>query len=230
MRRFLNEIYGYMTMPMLDAEGGGGGGGEPEPDVKLEMTQDELDALIAKRLGQERKKYGDYDEIKTKLSELETAEAERKKAAMTEAERIQAELTVAKQAAEEAENARKQTLETANQRAIKAEFKLAAAGANIRADALEDAFVLADKAGISVDDGGNVVGVKEALDALIAKKPYLVEQAPVKPRIIGEPNNPKYNGGKTKEQLLSDAAEKAKNSGRIEDLAAFQKLKRELEG
>ncbi len=192
---------------------------EPTPEPKtVTMTQEELDALITKRLGQERKKYGDYDELKTKLSEFEKVEDERKKAAMTEAERMQAELEAAKKAAEEAEGKTVAALKAANDRVIKADFKLLAAAANIRADALEDAFLLADKSGITVDDGGNVVGVKEALEALVAAKPYLVEAPSAKPKEIGSPSNPPKDERKTLEAQLEEA-KKLKQLGRVIELS-----------
>jgi len=191
---------------------------DPEPKT-VTMTQEELDALIAKSKGQVKRQYADYDDLKSKLSEYEKAEAERKQAQMSEQERIQAELDAARQKAEEAEKAREQALSAANQRAIKAEFKLAAAGANIRPDALDDAFVLVDKAGISVDDDGNVVGVKEALEALIAAKPYLLDvKQPQNPKVIGEPNNPKEEERKTLQAQLDDA-KKRKDFGKVVELS-----------
>jgi hypothetical protein len=50
------------------------------------------------------------------------------------------------------------------------------------------------------------------------------------PKTIGNPSNPNPNetAQKTAEQLLKEAEEKAKKSGRIEDVAAYSKLKREL--
>lgn len=191
---------------------------EPEPKPEPTFTQAELEAKIAERLSRERKKYADYDELKTKLSDYEAAEAERQRAAMTEQERLQAELEAAKQAKEAADNARNQALDTANKRAIRAEFKLAAAGANIRTDALDDAYTLVDKAGISVDDEGNVVGVKEALEALVASKPYLVATEPAKPKPIGGPNNPKTEERKTLEVQLEDA-KKRKDFSKVIELS-----------
>jgi len=193
---------------------------EPKPEPKVvTMTQDELNDMIAKRLARETKKFSDYDDLKTKLSDYEKAEAERKQAQMSEQERIQAELEAAKQRAEEAEKAREQALSAANQRAIKAEFKLAAAGVNIRGDALDDAFLLVDKAGISVDNDGNVVGVKEALDALISKKPYLLDvKQPQSPKVIGEPNNPKEEERRSLQAQLEDA-KKRKDFGKVVEIS-----------
>jgi len=193
---------------------------EPTPEPKtVTMTQDELNALIAKEKAKAKKPYANYDEISAKLAELEKAEEQRKLAEMSEQERIQAELSTYKKAAEEAEAARSQALELANQRSIKAEFKLAAAGANIRADALEDAYILVDKSGITVDEGGNVVGVSEALEALVTAKPYLIEvKQPQNPKIIGEPNNPKEEERKTLQAQLDDA-KKRKDFGKVVELS-----------
>lgn len=201
---------------------------EPTPEPKtVTMTQEELDAIIDKRIGKVKRQYADYDELKTKVTEHEKAEAERKLAAMTETERLQAEIEAAKKAAEDAEKAREQALTAANQRLLKAEYKSLAGELGIRKDALDDAFTLLDKNGITFD-GDDVGGIREAIQALVDAKPYLLEKA--KPRNIGEPNNPPPNGEKSKEQRLKDAADKAKRSGRIEDMAAYGLLKRELEG
>lgn len=191
----------------------------PEPPATVTMTQEELDGMIAKRLARETKKYADYDEVKTKLSDYEKDAAERQKAQMSEQERQQTELAEALKRAEDADNARKQALDTANQRAVKADFKLMAASVNIRADALEDAFLLADKSGISVDENGNVTGVEDMLKALIASKPYLVEvAAPIKPKVIGEPNNPKEEERKTLQAQLDDA-KKRKDFSKVVELS-----------
>lgn len=219
----------------LFAEGDDDGGEEtppgddapPEPKV-VTMTQDELNALISKSKAQAKKPYADYDELKTKLSDYEKAEAERKLAEMSETERLQTEVDAAKKAAEDADNRAKQSVDKTNQRLLKAEFKSLALDAGLRKDAIDDAYVLADKSGFVVGDEGDITGVKEALEALVASKPYLVEKA--KPRQIGDANNPPPSNEKTKEQRLKDAFDIAKKSGRVEDRAAYSILKRELNG
>jgi hypothetical protein len=201
----------------------------PVPPKKLEMTQEEFDAKIAERLARQAKRYGDYDDLKTKLSTLETAEAERAKAAMTETERVQAEKDAAIKRAEDAEAQRTEALSKADKRVIKSEFKALAREMGVRADALDDAHVLADLTGVSVDDDGNVIGAKEAVEALMAAKPYLAEVAKKEPKSIGNPSNPNPDQtAKTKDQLLKDAADKARTSGRPEDMAAYSALKIEL--
>ena len=200
---------------------------EPPVPKKIEMTQEEFDAKIEERLARERKKYAGHDEMKTRLAELEQAEEERKKADMTEKERAEAEKAEALQRAADAEVASAKTLEAANQRLIKAEFRAVARELSIRPDALDDALVLADLTPVKVDENGNVIGVKDAVQALITNKPYLVEKA--KPQHIGGPGgNDDKKPDKTKEQLLAEAAEKARKSGRIEDRIAYADLKEEL--
>jgi hypothetical protein len=204
----------------------------PKPPEKVVFTaeqQAEVDRIASERAQRERKKFADYDDLKTKLSTLETAEAERAKAAMTETERVQAEKDDALKRAQEAEAQRTEALSKADKRVIKSEFKALAREMGVRADALDDAHVLADLTGVSVDDEGNVVGAKEAVEALMAAKPYLAEVAKKEPKSIGNPSNPNPDqAAKTKEQLLKDAADKARTSGRPEDMAAYSALKIEL--
>lgn len=65
-----------------------------------------------------------------------------------------------------------QRLRKANDRLIAAEIR--ETGARIGLIDPEAAFTLMDKSGVAVDDNGSVSGVREALDALVAQKPYLV--------------------------------------------------------
>lgn len=199
---------------------------EPTPDPKL-VPQDEVDRIVADRLARERKKFADYDDVKAKLTALEQAEADRKKAELTEAERLAAELEEARKQAQAAAEARESEKTSANDRIIKAEFKTLARDANIPADRLAAALKLADLSTVTVDDEGNVVGAGDAVTALIEANPYLVAQVTPKP-IGGSAGGGDPLPDKTKEQLLEAAAEKARKSGRIEDQVAFAKLKREL--
>ena len=63
-------------------------------------------------------------------------------------------------------------IRVANDRLIAAEIR--EIGAQIGLVDAEAALALIDRSGVSVDDNGDVSGVREALDALIAAKPYLV--------------------------------------------------------
>jgi hypothetical protein len=199
------------------------------PAKKLEMTQEELDRMIADRITRERKKFADYDDIKTKLSDHEKAEEARKLADMSDKERLEAEKADALEKAQAAEESRDKALTAANQRLIKSEFRALARESGIRADALDDAFKLADTSAVSVDDDGNVIGVKDVIEALVKDKPYLAEAKKETPKKIGEgTNHSDDKTQKTAEQLLADAADKARRSGRVEDRMAYAALKSEL--
>ncbi|EMT54722.1 scaffold protein [Brevibacillus borstelensis AK1] len=193
-----------------------------DPEPTKTFTQEELDKIVADRIARERKKYekyADYDDLKKKAEEYERAEEERKKAEMTAQERLEAEKAEALRKAQEAEEAAQRTMSTANQRLIKSEFKLLAKEAGIRADALEDAYKLADFSGVTVDEDGNVDGVKAVIESLIAGKSYLVEQAKKEPKTIGGPSGYSNNDeAKTLEAQLEDA-KKQRNFSKVVELS-----------
>lgn len=86
---------------------------------------------------------------------------------------------------QEANRKAQEAEQKANQRLINAEVKLLAAEMGlIDADA---ALALMDKANVEVDESGNVIGVKEALEALVETKPWL-KKAEAKP--VGSGTNP----------------------------------------
>lgn len=171
---------------------------DPDPTPDKTFTQADLDRIVADRLARDRKGREDYDDIKTKLTTLEQAEADRDKA-----------------------------LTTANQRLIDAEFRSLAREANIPTDRLAAALKLADLTAVTLDDEGNAVGVKEAVEALVSANGYLIEKTQPKP--IGGASGGKADPpDRTKEQRLRDAAEKARKTGRIEDRMAYSALKDEL--
>lgn len=186
-----------------EGAGNGGEGGEKT------FTQAELDRILADRLDRDRKKYADYDDLKAKITEFERAEAERQKQAMTEQERLAAEKAEAERKAQEAEDRAAQTLAAANERLIKAAFMLKARAANVREDALDDAFKLADFSGVTVGDDGSAIGVDEVVTALIASKAFLLEVKSPQPKIIGDERGVDVNDEvKTLEQQLDEARKK----------------------
>lgn len=67
------------------------------------FTQAELNAIIADRLGREKEKYKDYDELTKLKTDIET----KKQAEMTELEKAKLDLETYKQKITEAENAKK---------------------------------------------------------------------------------------------------------------------------
>ncbi|MCY9582446.1 hypothetical protein [Paenibacillus alvei] len=199
---------------------------DPTPEPEKTFTQAELDDIVTKRLERERKKFTDYDDLKSKLAEYEHEREEKQRAEMTEIERFKADL--------EKDQAAKQTLESelttlresVKQEHIRNAFITAAQAANIAY--IDDAWSLADKSEINVGDDGKVVGIDALIASLVESKPFLVAQNPTKPKTIGDPTDVPPKGQKTAEQMLKEAADKARASGRSEDRAAYAKLKREL--
>jgi hypothetical protein len=190
---------------------------KPEKIVFTPEQQAEVDRIAAERAARERKKFADYDDVKTKLSDYEKAEEERRLASLSEKERLEAEKADALTKAQAAEEARDKALTAANQRLIKAEFKALARELGIRSDALDDAHKLADLSAASVDDDGNVLGVRDVIEALVKDKPYLAEQAKKEAKSIGNPSNPPQpNEIKTLEQQLEEAKQKRDFSKVIE--------------
>lgn len=111
-----------------------------------------------------------------RLAEYEKAENDRKQAEMTEVQKANAAKEAAEKRAAEAE-------QRANQRLIESAFISEASRLGVKYP--EDAYALADKSGVSLDDKGKVVGVAEAVDAVVKSG-----RLP-----IGTPRAPGLNGG-----------------------------------
>lgn len=219
-------------MPLFDADDQAGGSQVEEPTTKqpnddqpkkIELTQEELDAMITKRISRTESKYADYGELKEKLSAYEKAEQEKADAELTELDRIKKEL----EAKSEVEQSLTQQIEdlkkAGEQEKITNAFIKSATSANIAY--LDDALRLADLSGVSVEDG-KVIGVEDVVKALVEEKPFLIAQ---KPKPIGQSTNSGTDKiDKTPDQIIKEAEEKARKSGRVEDRAAVALLKRQL--
>lgn len=200
-----------------------------DPEPAKTFTQEELDKIVADRIARERKKYekyADYDDLKKRAEEYEKVLEERRLSEMSEKERLE---EIAKKY-----EAEKQTLaseleqvrESVKRERVVNEFIKVATALNVAY--IDDALKLADLSAVTVDEEG-VKGVKEAVEALVQHKPFLLAQAKKEPKTIGNPSNPNPDGGqKTAEQLLKEAADKARRTGRIEDRMAYAQLKSEL--
>lgn len=202
---------------------------KPEQPEKT-FTQAELDEIVAKRLERERKKYekfADYDDLKARLAEYEKEREERQRAEMTEIERYKADFEKVTSEKQTLEQQLTELRETIKREKIVNEFIKVATALNVAY--IDDALKLADLSAVTVDEEG-VKGVKEAVEALVQHKPFLLAQAKKEPKTIGNPSNPNPNEAaqKTAEQLLKEAAEKARRTGRIEDRMAYAQLKKEL--
>lgn len=195
-----------------------------KPQEKM-LTQAEFEEALKKRLERERKKFDGFDDMKAKLAQYESQEEERRKAELTETERAQ---EIAKQFEEE-KNALTAQLEAlrkqSEQERIHNEFTKVASSANI--EYIDDAIALADLSAVSIDEDGKVVGIDDVVKALVENKPFLVAKKQKQP--IGTATNGGTGGqsDKTAEQLLAEAAEKAK-SGTTKDRVAYAQLKKQL--
>lgn len=195
-----------------------------EPQEKL-LTQAEFEEALKKRLERERKKFADYDDIKTKLTTYEQAQKERQEAEMTELEKLQAKLaeketneqTLAQQLAE--------VQKAAERERIRNEFIKVATSANIAY--IDDAITLADLSAVNIDEDGKVVGVDDVVKALVENKPFLVAQKKQAQPIGTATNGGQQSNDKPAEQILEELRQKARKSGRIEDRVAYDKARKQ---
>lgn len=190
-----------------DPNAGGTGGNDPNAGDKGGNTekvtftpeqQAEVDRIIAERLAranataskralEEQAKalgFETYAELEAAVKAQKAAQEKEK----TDLQREQEAKQAAEQRAQQAEAKAKQAL-------IKSAFVAAAAGANLVN--IEDAFQLADLTAVTVSDEGQVDGVKEAVEALVKAKPYLVQAGGTQQTTGG---NPARGHGQSKEQ------------------------------
>jgi len=236
MRRFINALSGIYTpsAPMYDNDdgSGGGGGGRGDDDGAdkrtVTMTQAELDALIGREKGRATKKFADYDELKAERDRLKAEEDARKAAELTETQRLQAEKDEAlRKAAEETDKAAK-AKEAADRRVVDAEIRSIARSFN--ANDASDVLSFVDKAKITVDEDGNVVGVEDAVKAVKEAKPYLFKPATTGADAGGSGNpNRSHDPNAADRTRLAELAEVARRTNRIEDKVAYAELKRKIE-
>ncbi|NRG30706.1 phage scaffolding protein [Niallia circulans] len=226
LQTFAEETGGEQTTP-AEAENKPGEKDDKLPGVKkVEMTQEEFDLTLQKRIERVHKKYADYEEKAKRLAELEKAEEERKKAEMSEIERLAAEKEEAAKKAEEAAEQAKKAQEAANKRIVDTEIKSIARALN--ANDLNDVLALLDKSVIEVDEAGNVKGAEEAVKALKETKPWMFKPA-IGADASGGSNpqkNPSINEISAKEKELAEAKEKALKDSRF--MGAVTRIYNEL--
>jgi hypothetical protein len=203
---------------------------ETKPESKT-FTQEELDKIVADRIARERKKlekFADYDDIKTKASEYEKALEEKRLAELSAQER--AEELAKKYEAERNDLEKKLTdyqSKVERQQVVNAFIK-AAPGVNIPADRIDAALKLADLSAVSIGEDGVANGLEDVLNALVTNYSFLAEVKKPQKQIGEATNSLRDTSEKTSEQLLKEAADKAKRSQKIEDKIAYAALKAQL--
>lgn len=213
-------------MPLFNADDQAGGGQaeeqtptQPSDDQpkKLELTQEELDALITKRISRVESKYADYGDLKEKVSAYEKAEQEKADAELTELERIKKELE-AKSETEMSLAKQIEDLKKADeQNKITNEFiKIATAHGIAYVD---DALRLADLSEVKVEEG-KVLGIEGVVKEIVDNKPYLIKAAQNSKPIGQATNGGGESGGeiKTLESQLT-TAKKEKNFSKVVELS-----------
>lgn len=148
-----------------------------------------------------------------KLDEYEAAEQKRREAELSETEKLTKRL-------QDAETARQQAITTANDRLIRAAFIAEAATAGVEFPA--DAFALADRSNVTVDESGNVSGVTEAVKALVDAK-----RLPLRNRTVATlDGGAGGNGGQRQTVLSEQELQIARRMGiKPEDYAAHKRSK-----
>lgn len=148
------------------------GGGNSLEKGERTFTQAELDAILADRLVRERSKYAGFDDLKAKAEKWAEFEESQK-----------SETQKAIEAAQKAQQERDAAIQAGNTAMIKAKFLAVAASQG--AEHPEDAYLLAQKNGVAIDDEGNVTGVDTAVQALIDAKRLPLSGKPTAPKLDG---------------------------------------------
>lgn len=125
------------------------------------FTQEELDAIVQHRLGRERTKFSDYDELKAKAEKLDEIET----ASKSDLEKAQMER-------DEAKAERDKLLQTSTADKVKAAAIAELAKQGVKN--AEAAFRALDTTGLTVSDDGTVSGVEDAVTSLLAEVPAFV--------------------------------------------------------
>lgn len=189
-------------------------------------TQAQIDEMITKRIERERKKFADYDDLKSKLSEYELQAEEQRQSELSDLQKAQEQAQQFETQLQELTAQLEAERTNAHQQAIKNEFIKVASSANIID--IDAAMALSDLSAVEIGEDGKVNGVDDVIKSLVEHKPYLVAKKQTQP--IGAPTNAgtsTYND-KSVEQMLQDAMLKARRTGKHEDQMAYVSLKRDL--
>ncbi len=173
---------------------------------RLEITQDELDRLIARRLKRAESEWA------------QKADAEKKQAEMTESEKLQA-------AARAAEERAAQAAQQANARIVRAEMRVALAAAGVAAQKLDRAVRLVDLDSIDVLETGepDAKAITAQVQSLLQEWPELTGQT-------SKSGGGEFGGGNAGEppitEELIEKMDTATLKRRMPEIERFYKLRR----
>lgn len=156
-----------------------------KPAAGKTFTQEELDEIVKTRLGKEKAKFADYDELKKKAKAHDDA--------------ADAQKTAEQKARDDADAATKRADEAiakANARVLRAEIIAKATGKFIDPD---DVVALLS-AKLTVEDDGTVKGLDDELAALAKAKPHWVKKPATGSQNAGNPAGGGDGGGETEPQ------------------------------
>lgn len=173
------------------------------------FTQSELNAIVGDRVNRTKEKYeAKLQELNKQLEEMMTIKkkAEEYDKLLEEFESFKSKYRTEK---------------------IQTRFKEKAKEYNIEYLDAAMKLVKDELFGLSVNEDGEVEGLDDLVKKLVEENPFLVKKQE-QPKPVGLPSNPSGRVDKSKEQLLKEAYEKARRTGKKEDLLAYSRLKREL--
>ena len=142
------------------------------PAATLPPATDTVSKEYHQRVQRER------DDAQAKVREFEKAHADAETKRLADEGKFKEIADAAEKKAEKAERDAQKTIETSNQRIIRAEMRAQASAAGL-IDA--DVIALIDMATVKLDDKGDVVGAKEAVDAFKAAKPHFFKPESLTP-------------------------------------------------
>jgi len=197
-----NQNPGYQNRPT---------GGQEQERM---FTQSELNAIVGDRVNRTKEKFeAKIQELNKQIEELMTGSEEIKKKA-EEYDKLSKEF-------EEFKNKyRTEKIET--------KFKEKAKEHNIEYLDAAMKLVKEELFALNIDENGEIEGLDDLVKNLVEQNPFLVAQKQQPKVPVGSPTNPANRVEKSKEQLLKEAYEKAKRTGRPEDVREYSRLKREL--
>jgi len=158
-----------------------------EPTTEQTFTQEQVNRMMAQTRREERGKFADYGELKTRATRADELEQEK----LTEAERMEARAIEAEKKAADAQ----QQIASAM---IASEVKVRASAMGIIDP--DAAYLLLDQANVRYDAEAGVSGVDDALAGLLEAKPYL-RSANRTPNLNPETGQPAQSVRLTADQL-----------------------------